>query len=138
MVDFVLFSSGNNSNSDISIVSLLNIHSCVKAAEQYYFWLLILLIFPAVINCFSLAISLMTIIHVRQLKSVTEAVTSSIHWLARTASRIGLGIIIPANGNGFQHNKFDGDNEQSSGLVSDKSSVMDLIVITNFDANKKK
>ncbi|MCP9258310.1 hypothetical protein DINM_002810 [Dirofilaria immitis] len=64
----------------------------------------------------------MTIIHVRQLKSVTEAVTIFIGW---QELQVGLDWV--------SHNKFDGDNEQSSGLVSDKSSVMDLIVITNFD-----
>ncbi|EFO25668.1 hypothetical protein LOAG_02820 [Loa loa] len=92
MVDFGLFHSGNNSVSDISVTSLLNFRSCLEAAERYYFWLLVLLILPAVISCFSLAILFATIIHVRRLKSVTEAVTSSTHWLARTASRVGLGI----------------------------------------------
>ncbi|VDK67287.1 unnamed protein product [Onchocerca ochengi] len=66
--------------------------SCAKAAERYYFWMFVLLIVPAIINCFSLAISFITIVHVRRLKSVTEAITSSIHWLARTADRVGLGI----------------------------------------------
>uniref|UniRef100_A0A915PZK0 Uncharacterized protein n=1 Tax=Setaria digitata TaxID=48799 RepID=A0A915PZK0_9BILA len=54
--------------------------------------MLILLIFPAVTNFCSLAILLITIVHVRQLKSVTEAITSSTHWLARTANRVGLGV----------------------------------------------
>ncbi|VDM19748.1 unnamed protein product [Wuchereria bancrofti] len=72
--------------------STTQLRSCVEAADRYYFWMLVLLILPAVISCCSLAISFITIIHVRRLKSVTEAITSSTHWLARTANRIGLGI----------------------------------------------
>uniref|UniRef100_A0AAF5PPE3 Uncharacterized protein n=1 Tax=Wuchereria bancrofti TaxID=6293 RepID=A0AAF5PPE3_WUCBA len=91
MVDFGQFSA-NNSIPNISVTSFLNFRSCVEAADRYYFWMLVLLILPAVISCCSLAISFITIIHVRRLKSVTEAITSSTHWLARTANRIGLGI----------------------------------------------
>uniref|UniRef100_A0A8R1Y145 N(6)-L-threonylcarbamoyladenine synthase n=1 Tax=Onchocerca volvulus TaxID=6282 RepID=A0A8R1Y145_ONCVO len=77
---------------DLEECSTTQLQSCAKAAERYYFWMFVLLIVPAIINCFSLAISFITIVHVRRLKSVTEAITSSIHWLARTADRVGLGI----------------------------------------------
>ncbi|KAL4003321.1 hypothetical protein ACH3XW_7125 [Acanthocheilonema viteae] len=92
MIDFDPSSSGNNSLSNISESSLHNFRSCIEAAEQYYFWIFVVLFFPAIINCGSLVISFATIIHVRRLKSVTEAITSSTHWLARTAGRVGLGV----------------------------------------------
>ncbi|CAG9532820.1 unnamed protein product [Cercopithifilaria johnstoni] len=73
-------------------VHVVWLQSCIEAAERYYFWIFVILILPAIINFASLALSLVTIFHVRRLKSVTEAVTSSTHWLARTANRVGFGI----------------------------------------------
>ncbi|VDN32722.1 unnamed protein product [Gongylonema pulchrum] len=60
----------------VGAVSLANSRSCTEAAEDYYSWIIVLLIVPAVINCCSIALIFVTIVHIRRLKSVTEAIGS--------------------------------------------------------------
>lgn len=84
----------NKTLMNADAVSQVHFQTCTEAADRYYHWVVILLVVPVIINCCSLALLITTIIHVRQLKSVTEAITSSTHWLARTATRVGLGMTV--------------------------------------------
>ncbi|TKR65422.1 hypothetical protein L596_025827 [Steinernema carpocapsae] len=65
--------------------------TCEAAAEATKAWLIVMLVVPAIINLVSVALIVLTIVHVRRLKRITEAITSSTHWLTRTAVRVGIG-----------------------------------------------
>ncbi|VDM42138.1 unnamed protein product [Toxocara canis] len=64
---------------------------CREAAKKLRIWVILLAVAPFVINLCTVAVVICTVVHVKRLKSVTEAITSSTHWLTRTATRVGLG-----------------------------------------------
>uniref|UniRef100_A0A1I7ZP77 Transmembrane protein n=1 Tax=Steinernema glaseri TaxID=37863 RepID=A0A1I7ZP77_9BILA len=65
--------------------------TCQKAAESTQAWLLLMIVVPAFVNLVSIVLIVLTIVHVRRLKRITEAIASSTHWLTRTAVRVGIG-----------------------------------------------
>ncbi|KAK0419358.1 hypothetical protein QR680_014104 [Steinernema hermaphroditum] len=67
------------------------LETCQKAAESTQAWLVLMIAVPAFVNLVSVVLIVLTIVHVRRLKRVTEAISSSTHWLTRTAVRVGIG-----------------------------------------------
>lgn len=75
-----------NSSFQCAVRQYVAVQSCAEAAEDQYVWMVLLLVVPAFVNCCSLALILATVVHLRQLKSVTEAVTSRWDCTAHFAS----------------------------------------------------
>uniref|UniRef100_A0A7E4VNL2 Transmembrane protein n=1 Tax=Panagrellus redivivus TaxID=6233 RepID=A0A7E4VNL2_PANRE len=65
--------------------------SCAYSAGSVRVWVICLMVVPSMLNLASIALLIFSIILVRRLKSVVEAISSSTHWLTRTAIRVGLG-----------------------------------------------
>uniref|UniRef100_A0AC34FGS6 Uncharacterized protein n=1 Tax=Panagrolaimus sp. ES5 TaxID=591445 RepID=A0AC34FGS6_9BILA len=64
---------------------------CEKTAGTATSWLVVLMVIPSLLNVASVILLIFSMVLIRRLKSVVEAIASSTHWLTRTAIRVGLG-----------------------------------------------
>uniref|UniRef100_A0AC35GT30 Uncharacterized protein n=1 Tax=Panagrolaimus sp. PS1159 TaxID=55785 RepID=A0AC35GT30_9BILA len=65
--------------------------TCADTAKKAQAWLIVLMVIPSLLNIVSVILLIFSMILIRRLKSVVEAIASSTHWLTRTAIRVGLG-----------------------------------------------
>nr|CDJ91245.1 Hypothetical protein CBG00488 [Haemonchus contortus] len=64
---------------------------CRAASEDTTLWLVMTTTLPILINFGTMFILAFTIYKVKQVKQLSDTLTSSTHWLSRTAVRIGIG-----------------------------------------------
>lgn len=68
-----------------------NGYDCVSTSSSVKSWILVLLLIPTVLNIASICLLVFAMTLITKLKTVVEAISSSTHWLTRTAIRVGLG-----------------------------------------------
>uniref|UniRef100_A0AC34RPF7 Uncharacterized protein n=1 Tax=Panagrolaimus sp. JU765 TaxID=591449 RepID=A0AC34RPF7_9BILA len=66
-------------------------YNCEEAATAVQTWLVVLIVVPTILNLCSVGLLVFSMILIGRLKGVVEAISSSTHWLTRTAIRVGLG-----------------------------------------------
>jgi hypothetical protein len=64
---------------------------CEKKVQTTQLWLILLIVVPTVLNLVSALLVGLTIWQVRRLKETSATITSGVHWLTRTAVRVGIG-----------------------------------------------
>ncbi|KAK6743619.1 hypothetical protein RB195_010729 [Necator americanus] len=79
---FALAESAENESSD---------NSCLKVYEGLSLWLVMATTLPIIINFGTMFVIALTIYQVKQVKPLCDNLTSSTHWLSRTAVRVGIG-----------------------------------------------
>ncbi|WKY02363.1 hypothetical protein Q1695_015981 [Nippostrongylus brasiliensis] len=63
----------------------------IKVYEGLSLWLVMATTLPLLINFGTMFVIAFTIFEVKQVKHLSDNLTSSTHWLSRTAVRIGIG-----------------------------------------------
>ncbi|CAJ0586523.1 unnamed protein product, partial [Mesorhabditis spiculigera] len=64
---------------------------CKMAEAELMTWLVLASVIPLIINLTTFVLTILTILQLRKMKNITESITSSTHWLSRSAIRVGIG-----------------------------------------------